>query len=109
MLCLVLSASVGLAACTGPRARPAMPTGVSDSDQAACAEFVHQRTEQLRRAATPARGGQWTVNDVAWGVAAIVAAPFLVTAFMAALPFGSWKALRDPSPDPGQLERERAG
>jgi tetratricopeptide (TPR) repeat protein len=114
MLCLVLSASVGLAACAGPRARPAIPAAVSESDRTACAEFAHERTEQLRleakkaRASRPtARGPDLTANDVGWILFGIAALPVLVPAFVAALPFGSWKAFRDPNPDPWQLVQER--
>ena len=107
MLCLILSASVGLAACAGPRARPALPAAVSESDQAACTEFAHQRTEQMRREATRASRSHWTGDDVAWTIGLVVALPILVPAFVASLPFGTWKALRNPNPDTWRLVEER--
>jgi hypothetical protein len=107
MLCLILSVSVGLAACAGSRVHPAIPAVVSDSDQVACAEFAHQRTEQMRREAARASSSHWTGNDVAWTIMIIAASPVLVTMFVAALPFGSWKALRNPNPDTWQLVEER--
>lgn len=109
MLCLIISASVGLAACAGPRARPAIPAAVSESDRTACVEFADQRTEQMRRAVTKAtaQASHWTGNDVAWTVGIIAASPVLVTMFVAALPFGSWKWFADPNPDPWQRVQER--
>ena len=107
MLCLTLSASVGLAACAGSRAHPVLPAAVSESDQAACTEFAHQRTEQMRREAARASRSHWTANDTAWTIGLIVALPVLVPAFVTSLPFGTWKALRNPNPDPWPLVEER--
>ena len=107
MLCLMLSASVGLAACAGPRAHPALPAAVSESDQAACTAFAHQRTEHMRREAARASRSHWTANDTAWTIGFIVALPVLVPAFVTSLPFGTWKALRNPNPDTWQLVEER--
>jgi len=33
-------------------------------------------------------------NEIGWGILLIAALPVLVPAFVAALPFGSWKAFR---------------
>ena len=107
MLCLMLSASVGLAACAGPRAHPALPAAVSESDQAACTEFARLRTEHMRREAARASQSHWTANDTAWTIGFIVALPVLVPAFVTSLPFGTWKALRNPNPDTWQLAEER--
>ena len=60
MLCLGLSASVGLAACAGPRAHPAIPAVVAESEQVACTEFARQR---LDSACAPRSGARsWMIK-----------------------------------------------
>jgi Tetratricopeptide repeat len=107
MLCLILSASVGVAACAGPGTHPVVPPVVSESDQVACAEFARQRTEQMRREAARASHSHWTGNDVGWIIMIIAASPVLVPMFVMAFPFGLWKAMRNPNPDTWQLVEER--
>ena len=103
MLSLTLSASVGLAACAGPRAHSTTLAVVSESDQVPCTEFARQRTTQMRREATRASQSQsqWTGNDTAWAIGLIAASPVLLTMFVAALPFGSWKWFGAPTRTPG--------
>jgi hypothetical protein len=103
LLCVILSATVGVAACAGPRAHPGIPQVVSESDQVACAEFAHQRAKQMRREDARASRSHRTGNDVAWVILIVAASPVLVTIFVAALPLESWKWFANPNPDTWQL------
>jgi hypothetical protein len=94
---LILSASIGLAACAGPRAHSASPLAAAQSEPVASTGVACPPTEPGcpgHPKPGPPPPSSKLANEIGWGIFFIVALPVLVPAFVASLPFGSWKAFR---------------
>src|SRR5262245_5705843 len=82
---LILSASVGLAACAGPRAHSASPLAAPESEPVAYAGVVCPPTEPgcpgHPKSGLPLPSSK-LANDIGWTVLFLVALPVLVPAFV---------------------------